>query len=106
MPVALSRALPEHIQSALLAETRQPFSKRRLFKFGEIAHALARKPGRQEVDKAESSRIGGDLVKWFECGEFADEEVWASFADLPHFRPLKPSLEDALLQAELDCRLE
>jgi hypothetical protein len=106
LPVALSRALPERIQSAWLAESLQPVGHRQLFKFGEIADALARNPGRQEVDSAESARIGADLVKWFNCGEFADEEVLASFDDPPHFRPLKPSLEEAQRQAERDGRLD
>jgi hypothetical protein len=46
------------------------------------------------------------LVEWFNCGEFADDEVSASFDDPPHFRPLKPSLDDARRQAERDGRLE
>jgi hypothetical protein len=67
---------------------------------GEIADELARKPGRREVDKAETQRIGIELVQWFERGEFADDEVLAPFGDPPHFRPLKPLLEDARRQAE------
>jgi hypothetical protein len=55
---------------------------------------------------AESARIGGNLVEWFNCGEFAYEEVLASFDDPPHFMPLKPSLEEAQRQAERDSRLD
>jgi hypothetical protein len=106
LPVALSRALPEQVQHAWLEEAHQPIKQRQLFKFGEIADALARNPGRQEVDMAESARIAGNLVEWFNCGEFADEEVLASFDDPPHFRPLRPSLEDVQRQAEQDCRLD
>jgi hypothetical protein len=106
LPVALSRILPEQVQRAWLAEASQPIRQRQRFKFGEIADALARRPGRQEVDRAESARIGADLVEWFHRGEFAAEEVLASFDDPPHFRPLKPSLDDARRQAERDGRLE
>lgn len=99
MPVALSRALPEQVQTAWLLEARKPLADRQLFKFGETADALVRKPGRQEVDEEESFRIGMDLLRWFQCGEFADAEVLAPFDDPPHFRPLKPLLEDARRQA-------
>ena len=102
LPVALSRALPEHFQSAWLAEALKPIRHRQLFKFGEIADALARKPGRQEVDRPESYLIGIDLVEWFERGEFGDDEVLVHCDDPPPFRPLKPLLEVVRQQMEQD----
>jgi hypothetical protein len=66
--------------------------------FVDIAHGLARKPGRLEIDHDEDSRFLDYIAARYECGYFADDEVWVQTSR--GFQPLKTVLEDARRQGE------
>ncbi len=74
-------------------ECAKPMRERQYFLFGEIADALARKPGRVEVDTAERDRIVLDLADWTRRSEFdlsGDSEVVTVIGQPPYFVPIAP----------------
>ncbi len=75
------------------AESAKPVRERQYFLFGEIADALARTPGRLEVDVAERGRILLDLADRTCRGEFNlsdDSEVVTLIGEPPYFVPIAP----------------
>jgi hypothetical protein len=79
--------------AAWAAERAKPMRERQYFRYDEIANALARKPGRLEVDAAERDRIVLDLADWTSRGEFdlsGDSEVVTLIGEPPYFVPLAP----------------
>jgi hypothetical protein len=61
----------------------------------EIARAVARLPGRAEVDEQEAHRLAGDMYEWYSRGEFRDCEVVVPADDPISLRPLAEVIEDA-----------
>lgn len=53
----------------------------------EIAHAVARLPGRAEVDEPEARRLGDDMAEWWCRGEFRECEAVVNAGDPPRQRP-------------------
>ena len=83
-----------------LIETQRALRDRKEFQVEEIADALARKPGRCEIDGQERRRIVIDVFGWIMRGEFDDCDVlmlvgspqlFAPF--LPEFRAVKEEVE-------------
>jgi hypothetical protein len=68
--------------------------------FLEIAYALARPPGRLEIDFDEASRYLDDIADRYERGYFADDEVMVMVAP-GEFQPLRKVLEDARRRGEI-----
>jgi hypothetical protein len=58
-----------------LRDNLQPPLQREHFQVAEIAEALARLPGRPEVDAQLRRSITNDLYEWIERREFAEEDV-------------------------------
>ena len=58
-----------------LRDNLQPPHQREHFQVAEIAEALARLPGRPEVDPQLRRSITNDLYEWIERREFAEEDV-------------------------------
>jgi hypothetical protein len=70
----------------------------------EIARALARKPGRVEVDREEAHRITDDIAERYLRGEFGDDDVVADHAGPPPARrSLAEIKEDARRRGEIWC---
>jgi hypothetical protein len=67
----------------------------------EIARAMARRPGRVEVDCEEAHRITDDIAEWYLRGEFGDDEVVAYASDPPSLRSLAEIKEDARRRGEI-----
>ena len=59
-----------------------------------IGEAIARLPGRAEVDREEGYRITDDIAEWYLRGEFYDDEVVAYAGDPPRWRSLAEIKED------------
>lgn len=75
------------------------------FTFLDIAYALARLPGRLEVDRDEAGRILDDITERYANGDFAEDEIMVQVA--PHqLQPLKTVLENAQGRGELGPSLE
>jgi hypothetical protein len=66
----------------------------------EIARAVARQPGRAEVDLDEAYRITDDIAEWYLRGEFGDDEVAAYAGPPPELRSLAEIKEDAQRRGE------
>jgi hypothetical protein len=80
-------------EAAWATEFRKPMQQRQIFSFVEIANALARKPGRLEVDHGEHKRVLLDLENWIRRGEFnfaSDGDVMVLVDDPPFFEPFSP----------------
>jgi hypothetical protein len=60
----------------------------------EIGEAIARLPGRAEVDREEAIRITDDIAEWYLRDEFDDDEVVACAGDPPKLRSLARIRED------------
>jgi hypothetical protein len=73
------------------------------FYVSEIARAIARLPGRAEVDHEEAYRIADDIAEWYLRGEFRDDEVVAYAGDPPALRSLGEIKEDARRRGENWC---
>jgi hypothetical protein len=76
-----------------------------LFVCGQIARALARAPGRFEVDEEEAYRILDDIIAWWESGKFGPDEVVVVVdgdGDPPQLqrRPLSLVLDEAQQRGE------
>jgi hypothetical protein len=69
----------------------------------ELARAIARWPGRAEVDEQEANRITDDMAEWYLRGEFADSDVVALVGNPPIFRSLAEIKEDAQRRGENWC---
>jgi hypothetical protein len=61
--------------SQWLRDNLRPPYQREHFQVAEIAEALARLPGRPEVDAQLRRSITNDLYEWIERREFAEEDV-------------------------------
>ena len=82
------------MEAVWAAECRKPMRQRQFFGADEIADALARKPGRLEIDAAEGARIMRDISDWTSRGEFdlsGDSEVVTLISEPPYFAPLAPA---------------
>jgi hypothetical protein len=80
------------------AECYKPERERQYRSPYEIANALARRPGRLEVDSAERKRILHDLADWVRRGKFdASDVVILSGGDSPDFVSLTPLLPSEIL---------
>jgi hypothetical protein len=66
----------------------------------DIAYALARLPGRLEIDRDEANRILDDITERYERGEFADDEIMVEVAP-QQLEPLRTVLENAQRRGEL-----
>ena len=78
------------MEAVWAAECRRPMRQRQFFGADEIADALARKPGRLEIDAAE----GPDISDWTSRGEFdysGNSEVVTLISEPPYFAPLAPA---------------
>ncbi len=64
------------------------------FTFPDIAYALARLPGRLQIDHEEANRILDDIAQRYDRGYFADDEVMVQVAP-GQFELLKTVLESA-----------
>jgi hypothetical protein len=73
------------------------------FYVSEIARAVARRPGRAEVDHDEACRIADDMAEWYLRGEFGDAEVVAYTGPPPSLRSLAEIKEDARRRGENWC---
>lgn len=69
----------------------------------EIAWAVARRPGRTEVDLEEAYRITDDIAEWYLRGELGDDEVVAQVGPPPILRSLAELKEDAQRRGEIWC---
>jgi hypothetical protein len=67
----------------------------------QIGEALARLPGRIEVDPEEARRITDDIGEWYLRGEFRDDEVFACAGDPPSLRSLAEIKEDSRRRGEI-----
>ena len=83
--------------AAWAAERHKRERKRHYFGFDEISYALARRPGRLEVDSAERDRILHDLADWVRRGKFGASDVVILSGDPPDFVPLTPLLPSEIL---------
>jgi hypothetical protein len=83
--------------AAWAAERRKPEGKRHYFGFDEIALALARRPGRLEVDVAEHNRILRHLADWVRRDKFDAPDVVVLSGYPPDFVPLAPLLPVEIL---------
>jgi hypothetical protein len=83
--------------AAWAAERQKPEGKRHYFGFDEIAIALARRPGRLEVDGAEHKRILRDLADWVRRGKFGAFDVALLGGDPADFVPLAPLIPGEIL---------
>jgi hypothetical protein len=83
--------------AAWAAESHKPEVQRQYFGFDEIANALARRPGRLEVDSAEHQRILHDLVDWVRRGKSGASDVVILSGDPPDFVPLSPLVPSEVL---------
>ncbi len=70
-----------------LTESQRPQRERGEFQVGEIADALAQRPGRFEVDYKERARIAYDLFKRILRGEFPDSDVLKLVGQSELFEP-------------------
>ena len=73
-------------------ELRRPFKDRWYFRMGQVALRLARLPDRMDLDEEEARKILDDLIVWWRCGEFAEDEV-VVFVD-GRFSSITPWLEE------------
>jgi hypothetical protein len=64
------------------------------FSIYDLARAIARLPGRAEVDKQEAIRITDDIAEWYLRGEFHDDEVVAYVAYVAGEPPALRSLAE------------
>jgi hypothetical protein len=85
---------PNDASALWLAEFKRPISERRIFKFGQIALKLSRRPGRAETDQDEAYRILDDLIAWYERHEFAEDEVLVLVDDPPRFVQIESRLDE------------
>ena len=65
------------------------------FYIQDLARAIARLPGRAEVDEEEARRIAEDMAEWYLRGEFRDDEVLVLTGHPPRHRPLAEVVEGA-----------
>ena len=70
------------------------------FVCGQIALALARQPGRLEIDEDEAYRILNQIIACWEHREFAQDEVVVLFGEPPQLQPLDLVLEHAKQRGE------
>jgi hypothetical protein len=73
------------------------------FYIHELARAIARLPGRAEVDEQEAYRITDDIAEWYRRGEFDDSEVVAFVGDPPMPRSLADMKKDLHRRGESWC---
>jgi hypothetical protein len=66
----------------------------------DLARAIARLPGRTEVDEQEAIRITDDIAEWYLRGEFHDDEVVAYAGEPPALRSLAEIKDDARRRGE------
>src|SRR6516164_2104374 len=73
------------------------------FYIQELARAIARLPGRAEVDEQEAYRTTDDIAQWHLRGEFSDDEVVAYAGDPPGLQSLAEIKEEARRRGETWC---
>jgi hypothetical protein len=78
-------------------------TRRGPFYIQELARAIARLPGRAEVDEQEAYRITDDIAELYLRGEFSDDEVVAYAGDPPGLQSLAEIKEDARRRGETWC---
>ncbi len=83
-----------------LIETQMPLRDRKEFQVEEIADALARKPGRREIDGQERRRIVIDVFGWIMRGEFDDCDVLMLVGSPQLFAPFLPEFRAVKEEAE------
>jgi hypothetical protein len=71
------------------------------FSSSEIACALARLPGRQEIDRLEAFRIVDQLVSWWRRGEFGKDEIVVLIARKENSEPELCPFKEAVAEGHV-----
>jgi hypothetical protein len=97
---ALVRAW-EIADQEFVLENRRPPRQRAHFQVQEIAEAVARLPGRPEINRQLCWSIIIDLFLWIQRGEFAAADVLMLIGGEPRLTPFAPALQAMSKDAEL-----